>query len=401
MSTSYNVTIEVHTVQSWTIDEQTALFPMSINNSNYRINFVVFDESIALQLTCQHRRRMQQVVDLYDLFIYQEDDLDIQHHHVDKFHQLSDHIERVGLLEGEIVMDMDRDWFFPLVGFLRFEKLTKRELRCVDVTLRTFFTLVVSLSFPFSAFRWYPTTPPSHTPTLTNKLTYTQWHNCRCISICSSVSENSSSLSSSHSDINSGSSDSSSSGADNEDVVVTTDGDAMMTNTGDNADPTIQDNLTGYLTESVGGAEDLTGHLTESVGGAEDLTGRYAIDFPGQFPLQLRCVAGRYHSTHSLHLLYHPISSYPPLVILSICPICKIRYILDPLSHSFFNPFSHTLMQSPQHHLSSHHIFTFCVVLFHRSTIHRTLLIYPSIPILTSYLFLLLMYRATIPCRRK
>ena len=143
MSTSYNVTIEVHTVQSWTIDEQTALFPMSINNSNYRINFVVFDESIALQLTCQHRRRMQQVVDLYDLFIYQEDDLDIQHHHVDKFHQLTDHIERVGLLKGEIVMDMDRDWFFPLVGFIRFEKLTKRELRCVDLTVRAFFSHTV------------------------------------------------------------------------------------------------------------------------------------------------------------------------------------------------------------------------------------------------------------------
>ena len=130
-SGSYNVTVEVHTVQPWTDEEQIGLFPMSMNNHHYRVAFVIFDESIALQLTCQHRRRMQQVIDLYDLFIYQEDDLDIRYQHVWKFHQLSDHIERVGLLEGETVMEEDRDWFFPLVGFIRFEKLSKHILRCV------------------------------------------------------------------------------------------------------------------------------------------------------------------------------------------------------------------------------------------------------------------------------
>ena len=62
---------------------------------------------------------------------------------------------------------------------------------------------------------------------------------------------------------------------------MTTDGDVMMNSGDDNipVDRTIQN--------------DLTGHLTGSVAGAEDLTGRYAMEIPSQFPLRLRCVAGK------------------------------------------------------------------------------------------------------------
>ena len=123
----------------------------------------------------------------------------------------------------------------------------------------------------------------------------------------------------------------------NEDVVVTSDGD-VMTNRGNNADTMIQDNLTGHLTESVEGADDLTGHLTESVGGAEDLTGRYAIEIPGQFPLRLRCVAGRYPSTPSTQP--HIFKTY------------TLYHCSATLDHH------RTLSFTLQHHLSAHHTFS-------------------------------------------
>ena len=281
ISTSYNVTIEVHTVQPWTIEEQTNLFPMSIHSNHYRIDFVVFDESIALQLTCQHRRRMQQVVDIYDLFIYQEDDLDIQHRHVRKFHQLSDHIERVGLLESETVMEEDRDWFFPLVGFIRFEKLTKGNLRCVQclckIKILSHLTLIVYFSHfthPFHAsvvdllpHECYPSMHPTHTLKLTN------------ISFTNDTTGFSGSSSDSSS---SGTSDSA-----NSNTIASTSSEGIVTTNGD--------------------------MLNENGAGAEDLTGRYAIEIPGQFPLRLRCIAGistlrcpQSHLTLSIQPLYHP-----------------------------------------------------------------------------------------------
>ena len=96
-----------------------------------------------------------------------------------------------------------------------------------------------------------------------------------------------------------------------------------------------------------------------------------------------------------LSALIHPLSSSQYAQ--------SVRYVTFSI-HSLILSVIHSLtlsMHSPQQHLSSHRIFTFCVVLFHRSTIPHTLLIYPSIPILKSYLFLLLLYRSTIPCRRK
>ena len=128
MTLLYNVTVEVHTVQPWTIEEQIEWFPIRKNNDHFRLEFVVFDESIELQLTCQHRRRMEQVVDLYDLFIYQEDDIDIRYHHVEMFVELTHHIERVGL-QQEKEADTNEEWSFPLVGFFRYEKLDNHTKR--------------------------------------------------------------------------------------------------------------------------------------------------------------------------------------------------------------------------------------------------------------------------------
>jgi len=145
-----------------------------------------------------------------------------------------------------------------------------------------------------------------------------------------SVSESSGSNSSGTS--SSGSNDSSSSSAGSEGtvsskdgVVVTTDGD-VTTNKEDT---------------------DLTGHLTESVTGAEDLTGRYAIEIPGQFPLRLRCLAGKYRRlppTQSTHPLENPPSllTYP------------------------YHP--QTLLSTLKHHFS-HHTFTSFYLTVNRSTV--------------------------------
>jgi len=121
----YNVTVEVHTVETWSVEQLAALHAAVAPSAHFRYDFVVYEPSIRLQLTCQHRRRMQAVVHDHDLFVYQEDDLDIRLHHVDTFEQLTRHIETTGLLPGEKILEADRErnTFFPIVGFFRFEYL--------------------------------------------------------------------------------------------------------------------------------------------------------------------------------------------------------------------------------------------------------------------------------------
>jgi len=121
--------VEVHTVETWSAEQLAALHAAVVPSAHFRYDFVVYEPSIRLQLTCQHRRRMQAVVHDHDLFVYQEDDLDIRLHHMDTFEQLTRHIETTGLLPGERVLEADRErnTFFPIVGFLRFEYLNSTD----------------------------------------------------------------------------------------------------------------------------------------------------------------------------------------------------------------------------------------------------------------------------------
>lgn len=147
--TKRDIRIIIQTTDIWTIDEYVYVFskykhcPIRSNTHSFSIDIDVYHPDIRNHLSEYHRHRVSQLLDHYDLFIYQEDDMAINVTHIDMFVnytyllraavKVDDSIPSSNKLDNKNSMNSyeQPEALHYIIGFTRYEHLNEESsFRC-------------------------------------------------------------------------------------------------------------------------------------------------------------------------------------------------------------------------------------------------------------------------------
>ena len=117
----FAVTAIIHTADVWTDSELHTLQQNYICQNSFIINIEVYDKDTKLSLANQHRYNMIKEQDNYDLFIYQEDDMNLTHYHILSYLNHSTFFENSASRKDSYNSANSSDIILPQLGFLRYE----------------------------------------------------------------------------------------------------------------------------------------------------------------------------------------------------------------------------------------------------------------------------------------
>ena len=115
------VTAIIHTADVWTDSELQTLQRNYICQNSFIINIEVYHKDIKLSLANQHRYNMIKEQDNYDLFIYQEDDMNLTPYHILSYLNHSTFFENSASLKDSYANTNSSNIILPQLGFLRYE----------------------------------------------------------------------------------------------------------------------------------------------------------------------------------------------------------------------------------------------------------------------------------------
>ena len=117
----FAVTAIIHTADVWTDGELQTLQQNFICQNSFIINIEVYNKDIKLSLANQHRYNVIKEQDNYNLFIYQEDDMNLTPYHILSYLNHSTFFENSASVNHSYTSDNSSDIILPQLGFLRYE----------------------------------------------------------------------------------------------------------------------------------------------------------------------------------------------------------------------------------------------------------------------------------------